>query len=220
MGDASDWEGFLDAFSRQQMPVRFTPSIPSAPWADLPCDGPFVLCGYSMGARVAISLSAHPACRGVVSLSGSPGIRNEEEREVRATADELLALRLESLTGEDDFRVFLRDWWSQPVFRGSTLCADSRERLVRSRLRMNPAELASQLRRYGPAFMPSLWDHWNALSVPKLAVAGERDPKYAALAPEMGDHVIIPGCGHQIPVEQPALLAEILAGFLGRHFKE
>jgi 2-succinyl-6-hydroxy-2,4-cyclohexadiene-1-carboxylate synthase len=222
MGDAADWDGFLEAFSRRQESRGITPVIRNAPYAETgepPGETPFLLCGYSMGARVALALSGHPFCCGLLSVSGSPGIRDEAEREARAVADELLARRMESLSGEEVFREFLREWWAQPVFRGSTLDESARERLVRSRLRRNPSELAAVLRRFGPAFMPSLWDRWESLPVPKLAVAGENDPKYAALAREMGDHVIIPGCGHQIPLEQPDRLAAILAGFLDRHFR-
>ena len=210
MGDPLDWfptTAALVKFGIQDV------SILSAPYrACLPAE-PFVLCGYSMGGRVAISLANTAGCRGVISVSSSPGIRDESEARGRADVDERIAQRLECITDRAELRSFLTEWWSQPVFGGSTLGAEEKERLIASRLKMDPCELSSHLREFGPGVMPSLWDQWSALPIPKLAIAGERDPKYVALAQEMGECQIVAESGHQIPLEQPERLAQLIANF-------
>jgi len=204
MGVADDWRAFAEALSGHG---SISPSVLCAPYSGLPEREPFWLCGYSMGGRVAISLAQSPGCRGVISISSSPGLCGDRERSARAEADEQIAARLERLRNEAEFREFLNEWWSQPVFRGSTLTPGQREQLIQSRLSLDPRELAAHLRAFGPAAMPPLWEQWNTLAIPKLAIAGERDPKYAALAREMGEHRILANCGHQVPLEQPAALA-------------
>jgi len=218
MGANSDWDTFIGCFRETAMAKSFLPHVACAPYRELPADEPFVLCGYSMGGRVAISRADHPHCRGVISVSSSPGIRNPRERLARAEADERLARRIEALRGEEEFRAFLAEWWAQPVFQGTALGPEARESLAASRVSMDSRKLAAHLREFGPATMPSLWERWENLSIPHLAIAGANDPKYAAFAREMGEHTIIPCCGHQIPLEQPFQLAEAITTFLSRHF--
>lgn len=207
MGVAADWVAF-----RAALPDSIPSAVWPAPYSDLPA-GEFVLCGYSMGGRVAISLANSECCRGVISVSSSPGIADESERRIRLAADELIAQHLEKLRTEAEFRAFLEDWWSQPVFSGSTLSPTAKESLIVSRLKLNPAELARHLREFGPGAMRSFWADWNELAIPKLAVAGELDPKYVALVKAMGPHQIVADSGHQVPLEQPEALARIVADF-------
>lgn len=210
MGDPADWTPFTTALEKLG---SFDVAILAPPYRDQPLAEPFILCGYSMGGRVAISLATTPGCRGVISVSSSPGLRDSAERQTRAAADERIAQRFEAIQNEAEFREFLNEWWSQPVFGGSTLDPAERERLIASRLKMNPRDLAAHLREFGPAAMPSFWNEWTALKIPKLAIAGERDPKYVQLAKEMGDHRVIGHAGHQIPMEQPERLAQVIRDF-------
>lgn len=212
MGVKADWDRVINQLTSHS---SIEPQVLTAPY-ELAEREAFWLCGYSMGGRVAIALAASPLCRGVISVSGSPGIRDDAERGKRAEADERIAQRLENLRTETEFRDFLLEWWSQPVFGGSTLDETARRELLESRLSMNPRELAGHLRKFGPAVMPSLWGQWSQLSIPRLAIAGERDPKYAVLAREMGQHQILPNAGHQIPLEQPEALARVIKEFCSR----
>ena len=52
--------------------------------------------------------------------------------------------------------------------------------------------------------------------VPQLWIAGERDPKFTALARRAAGEqaVIIPRAGHRLPLEAPARLAESLQQFI------
>jgi len=207
MGVSTDWGAVIAA-----LPGSISATVLMAPYSDLLAER-FVLCGYSMGGRVAISLANSAGCRGVISVSSSPGILDETERPARRAADEAIARRLEGLRNEAEFRAFLEEWWSQPVFGGSTLSPVSKESLIASRLKLNPVEVAHHLREFGPGAMRSHWEDWKHLSIPKLAIAGEGDPKYVALAKAMGSHEIVANSGHQIPLEQPAELARLIEKF-------
>ena len=176
--------------------------------------------GYSMGGRLALYLALrHPErCLGLFLESASPGLRSAEERTARRAADEEKARRLES----EDFEVFLRDWYRQPLFASLARDEELLQRTIEARLRNDPAELARSLRGMGTGIQPSLWEELAGISVPTIAVAGQLDEKFveithrmAALNPRI-DTAIVPGAGHSVHAEAPegyvASLKDFLAG--------
>ena len=64
--------------------------------------------------------------------------------------------------------------------------------------------------------MPSAWDALTRLPMPVQLVVGGEDPKFCALAKRMLAHLregtlhVVPGCGHNVPLEAPAQLAALL----------
>jgi 2-succinyl-6-hydroxy-2,4-cyclohexadiene-1-carboxylate synthase len=135
---------------------------------------------YSMGGRLALYLALrHPErVERLLLESASPGLATGKERAARRAADEQLAQRLE--TG--DLREFVEDWYRQPLF--ATLARDEPllHRTIEARLQNDPRELARSLRAMGTGSQPSLWEELPGLNVPTLAVVGEEDAKFAALA--------------------------------------
>jgi 2-succinyl-6-hydroxy-2,4-cyclohexadiene-1-carboxylate synthase len=172
------------------------------------------LAGYSMGGRLALYLALrHPERVDRLLLeSASPGLATEEERAARRATDEKLARRLET----ENFRDFVEDWYRQPLF--ATLARDEEllRRTIEARLNNDPHELARSLRAMGTGSQPSLWEELPGLSVPALAIAGEEDRKFVALAWEMGHDsesvrvAMVKRAGHSAHSEMPETYIDLL----------
>ncbi len=177
-----------------------------------------VLAGYSMGGRLALYVALrHPGrCAGLVLESASPGLEDAAARADRRRADEEKAARLES----GDFEEFLRDWYRQPLFAPLARDEDLLRRTVEARRANVPRELARSLRGMGTGSQPSLWEELAGLRLPALALAGELDEKYVALARRMAGLSrnlradIVPEAGHNVHAESPREHLEALERFM------
>lgn len=171
----------------------------------------FVLCGYSLGGRVAlhVALAAPERIARLVLVSCSPGIEDPAEREQRRVSDERLAEDLERIP----FEQFIERWRTQPLF-----AADPPEvgRLARADQRRNrPEALAGVLRGLGTGVMAPMWSRLGELEIPVTVIAGDRDEKFVAIARRMATLLpnarltIISG-GHGLALERPQELAQLL----------
>jgi len=172
----------------------------------------FVLCGYSMGGRIALqlALAAPERVSRLVLVACSPGIEDAAERAERRRADTRLADELE----RGEFEDFIERWRTQPLF-----AADPPEvgALAREDQRRNdPRALAAVLRGLGTGEMAPLWGRLGELEMPVSVIAGERDAKFRALGERMAalmPHAelrVVPG-GHGLPLESPAAVADAIA---------
>lgn len=172
----------------------------------------FILCGYSLGGRVAlhVALAAPERVARLVLISCSAGIEDAEQRTRRRAADEVLASELE----EGSFADFIERWRTQPLF-----AEDPPEvaRLAREDQRRNrPEALAAVLRGVGAGQMQPLWERICELEMPANVVVGQRDRKYLQIGRRMAGLLpaaelsIVPG-GHDLLHEQPRLLAAVFA---------
>ena len=222
------WGPFGDALAAHRLLVRV--DLPghggsAAVRADLPAagdlllgaaggDGPVDVLGYSLGARVALHAALrHPGrVRRLVLVGGTPGIEDPDARAARRRRDEATADELER---SGDLEGFLRRWLAAPMFAGL------RSPGMAERLRNTPAGLASSLRLAGTGAQLPLWDALGGLHVPVLVVAGAADVRFAGAGGRMARALpdaalsLVPGAGHAAHLEQPALAAAIVAGFLG-----
>jgi 2-succinyl-6-hydroxy-2,4-cyclohexadiene-1-carboxylate synthase len=207
---ALDLRGHGDARARR--PVTFEACV-----ADVAAAAPprFVLCGYSMGGRIALRLALEQPERvaRLVLVASTAGIDDADRRAERRAADERLAADIESGTIE----AFADRWMDQPLFAGTP--PEAARQWRDDLLRNDPHALAAALRGVGAGAMPPLWDRLGELPMPVTVVAGGRDERYAAigrrLAAALPDArlVIVPGAGHGLPREAPeAVAAAIDAG--------
>lgn len=173
--------------------------------------GRFVLCGYSMGGRIAlqVALAAPERVTRLLLVSSGPGIEDGDERAARRQADAGLAERLE----REPFESFTARWSEQPVFAGDP--PDVLALAAEDQRRNDPRSLAAALRGLGAGEMDSLWARLGELSMPVTILTGERDAKYRALGERMqpmlvdGRALVLPG-GHRLPLESPESLAAAL----------
>ncbi len=172
----------------------------------------FVLCGYSMGGRVAlhVALAAPERISRLVLVSSSPGIEDAAERAARRDADGELARELE----DGPFERFIERWRTQPLFAdepsevGALARADQR--------RNRPEALAAALRGIGTGEMEPLWSRLGELEMPVSVLVGARDRRYLAIGRRMitllpaGELLSLPG-GHGLPLACPRELAVALS---------
>src|SRR3954471_9832562 len=218
---ALDLRGHGEA--RDARPITFAACV-----ADVAAAAPerFVLCGYSLGGRVALHVAlAHPqrarrlalppppqrAARRVL-VASTAGIDDPELRAERREADEKLAADAERGTIE----AFAERWMHQPLFAGTPPAAAAHWRA--DILRNDPAALAAVLRGLGAGAMDPLWDRLGELDgMPVTVIAGERDGRYAAIGRRLTGTLagarllLVPGAGHGLPREAPQAVAAAIA---------
>ena len=171
----------------------------------------FVLCGYSLGGRVAlhVALVAPERVARLVLVSTTAGIEDPTERAQRHLSDHQLAERLETVPFED----FIERWRNQPLFAEDP--PDVGKSAREDQRRNRPEALAAVLRGVGSGEMEPLWDRLPELTMPVTVLAGDRDAKFLALGERMvgllsdAELVIVPG-GHGLPLENPAAVADAL----------
>ena len=177
------------------------------------------LCGYSLGARLALGLLArHAWLFSSATLVGvHPGLSDAGARAARVGSDE----RWCELLCREGVAGFLRAWEAQPLFETQRELSGARRERQRQLRRTHSAEgLMRALRVLGLGQMP---DYRGALAAPPLRVrlvVGSLDSKFESLAQSLTtDFPRIPllrvqGAGHNLPLEAPAQLARVLTQVL------
>ena len=180
--------------------------------------GPATYLGYSMGGRLCLhaAIRRPDAVRGLVLLGATAGIDDDEARRERRAADDGLADRIEEIGTER----FVDEWLGQPLF--ADLPDDAACRA--ERLENSAEGLARSLRATGTGTQVPLWDRLTELTMPVLAMAGERDQKFRAEAARIvaatgtnAETVVVPDAGHAAHLERPEAFVALLRGWLARH---
>jgi 2-succinyl-6-hydroxy-2,4-cyclohexadiene-1-carboxylate synthase len=177
-----------------------------------------VLCGYSMGGRLALHAALRDPGRyaGLVMVGVSAGIEAPGTRAARAEADEKLAAWMETQPIEEIVAV----WERQPLF------ADQSDALVEEqrpgRLEQDPRSLALLLRTAGQGALEPVWQRLHALTLPVLAIAGGLDDRYSAAVRRIarsvpdGRAAIIENGGHAPQLQRSERVAAQIEAFLDR----
>lgn len=163
-----------------------------------------LLCGYSMGGRVAwhLARSLGPACKGVLGVSCAPGRSAAEGQPGRETWLEAWASRF----GAEDRVTVLADWDAQPLLAG--------------RERATAGLMAARARGEALGKLLVCWaDHRGTRitetpACPSRLLIGGDDETYMTRTAGLADRVVAPDCGHAVPWRQPALVSEILGDMM------
>jgi 2-succinyl-6-hydroxy-2,4-cyclohexadiene-1-carboxylate synthase len=172
----------------------------------------FLLCGYSLGGRIAlqVALAAPERVSGLVLVSTTAGIEDPDERAARERSDGQLAERLL----REPYQSFIEHWRAQPLFSSDPPEVDARARADHGRNR--PEGLAAALAGLGTGRMAPLWGRLAELQMPVVVVVGSRDQKFKALGRRIvklapNARLMTLAGGHVLPLENPIALAQALA---------
>lgn len=176
------------------------------------------LVGYSLGARAALGLALrHPGLAAALTLiGGHPGLDDARERRQRVESDRAWT----ALLRQRGLAAFLAAWEAQPIFATQAqISPDARARQQRIRACHEPEALAQSLEQMGLGAMPSYGPRLVELDIPVTWIVGALDHKFLGLASAMkrarvdrpATLVVVPGSGHNVPLERPHELAALLS---------
>ncbi|MBU0508209.1 2-succinyl-6-hydroxy-2,4-cyclohexadiene-1-carboxylate synthase [bacterium] len=180
---------------------------------------PPLLCGYSMGGRIALHVGIHAPnfLHRLILIGASPGIESETERTARQLSDHKLAEDI-LLKGTEWFADY---WATLPLFESQKrLPTDVQARLRDARIRCDARGLAYALERFGTGRQEFLAGDLHKLTCPLLLLAGALDEKFCAsnrlIAAHCGSTSVhrleILDAGHAVHIEKPsAVVREIIA---------
>ncbi|WP_088809856.1 MULTISPECIES: 2-succinyl-6-hydroxy-2,4-cyclohexadiene-1-carboxylate synthase [unclassified Listeria] len=186
-------------------------------------DKPTVLVGYSMGARIALALTMRNKAKygGLVMISGSPGLKTDEERATRRHRDADLA----QFITEKGVPEFVAYWENLPLFASQkSLAADKQEQIRDERLSQAGTGLIYSLAGVGTGELPSYWADLVELDIPVLLIAGELDEKFCRIAKEVqsllpnATYVSVKDAGHAVHLEAPEEVSKMINNWLNDHF--
>ena len=172
--------------------------------------------GYSLGGRAALHVALlypHVTQRLAV-IGANPGIDSDDERARRRESDDDLIERMEAV----GLQPFLTEWAALPLFGGRPMGPLE----LQDRLRNTVEGLSSSLRLAGTGAQGSLWPRLREFNMPVLAMAGEHDQKFTAIARQIAESVprgvftAIPGAAHAAHLEHPQAVVEALGTLLER----
>jgi 2-succinyl-6-hydroxy-2,4-cyclohexadiene-1-carboxylate synthase len=180
-------------------------------------NGPWHLCGYSLGARVALGLLArHRALFARATLIGvHPGLPTDAaERAERAASDE----RWASIAEREGAAAFAAQWAGQPLFATQGALPDAvRRRQDAIRNGHDGKALAAAMRALSLARMPDWAPHLAQVELPVELLVGARDTKFVRLAHTLAArmpcaHVAtVPDVGHNVLLERPSAIIAALS---------
>ena len=206
---APDLRGHGDA--RDARPVSFEACV-----ADVLAAAPerFVLCGYSMGGRIAqhVALAAPERVERLVLVATTAGIADDGERAARRADDERLAAFADGATIEQ----FADRWTAQPLFAGTP--PDGRAHLARGPAAQRPARAGRRPARHGHRRDGAAVGAPADADVPATVLAGAEDPKFVALGERLAaalpdaELVVVPRAGHGLPREAPDAVVTAIEG--------
>ncbi|TDJ05066.1 MAG: 2-succinyl-6-hydroxy-2,4-cyclohexadiene-1-carboxylate synthase [Deltaproteobacteria bacterium] len=176
----------------------------------------FNLIGYSMGGRMGLYLILnfpHLFNKAIIE-SSSPGIKDDQEREIRFQQDRSI---FENVNSQDKFISFLKRWYKNPLF-GKI----QRGPLIEKKTLNDPQKLRKAINLLSVGNQPSLWEKIKELEVPTLYLSGQEDKKYTGIGKEVVklspimNLSVFKNTGHITHLENPIEFGSKVKSFLSK----
>ena len=217
LGDKSDWNHF-SLSPLHAVDILDYREANFSSWAERfngqifnQTSAPRCLIGYSMGGRLALHalIQDPPLWDCAVIISAHPGLQNSQERRRRRVSDEAWAERFE----HESWSKLLSAWNSQAVFQHSS------STFQRDESQFDRERLANLLRWGSLGAQDDLRETIFSIHLPILWLVGEGDEKFVQICSSLKFHhplskvVALPGCGHRVPWDEPALFEKTVLTF-------
>lgn len=177
----------------------------------------FVIAGYSMGGRAALSYSIKYPHKVIAAIfeSTTAGIEDISEKKSRVEHDLLLSDKIK----RDGIDWFVDFWLNLPLF--STIKESFDIDDIKNKKTINSVTgLSNSLAGFSTGLMNSYWEELRYLEFPVLLISGSADKKYTSINSKMAELIkkaeykIIEGAGHNAHLEKPALFTKFVNDFL------
>lgn len=189
----------------------------------------FILLGYSMGGRAALTYAVHhpEKLSGLILESTSAGISDEKLRVERRQSDEKIIKLIEEKSLEE----FIDYWMNQDLFATlKNLSKEKYEQIKNSKvkslsriqfgIKSQKIGLINSLKGFGKCVMPPLHDKLQFIKCKSLLITGEFDNKFTQINSELANsfpsakHVVLKNAGHNVHLEKPKEFAQMVNEFL------
>lgn len=168
----------------------------------------WIVFGYSMGGRVALSYAMNDdnrSIKGLILESSHAGIQDNYNRLERQKIDEERGRN----AIEKGIESFVADWESLPLFQSQyeNCSVDQLEQQRHNRLAQGVTGLNYALVHYGSGVMPSYMDRLNMLDYPVVLINGSLDKKFVQIHERMAHYLkyctvhTVENVGHSIHME-------------------
>lgn len=220
-GSSKDWSEVLSQCDGEALEINDSSSLEAAT-SNLTkkiSSSDYLLCGYSMGARLSILCTESLMRQGnppktLVLVSSGMGFLDENEQKLRKNSDRKWAQLARANPSE-----FWEKWYKQDLFSSfSSLSPPIQQSWREDRLSIDINVLCHQIENLSPANHPYLAPkirNFVDSGISVLYIVGELDKKYLSEAKKMEDFgatvKVIQGAGHIIPLETPTALAKIIS---------
>jgi len=177
----------------------------------------FVIVGYSMGGRAAISYSVKYPQKIIAAIleSTTPGIEDISKKKCRVEHDLLLSDKIK----KEGIDWFIDFWLKLPIFNSLKNKFDI-DIIKNEKTKNNVTGLSNSLSGFSTGLMNSYWEEIRLLEFPVLLLSGSTDQKFTSINKRMGElfqnaqHKILDGIGHNTHFENPQLFIKFVTEFL------
>lgn len=187
-----------------------------------------VFVGYSLGARIAMTIASEPAANwpytidGMLLESGNPGLNSSAEQLQRGLHDLGWVTRF----SEAPLTQVLPDWYQQGVFASLTKTEKTALIATRSHIQADyngfngGKQISKMLAATSLSKQGYLLPQLQAAEFPISMVCGELDPKFVQLtqASQLEYHVVA-DAGHNVHADQPIVFSALVRGLVSDSLK-
>lgn len=183
------------------------------------CLGKFILCGYSLGGRLALSYTAtyNKNLKALILESATPGINEPQSQIERVNNDKLLAKKIK----DEGVEKFFEFWYKIPLFQSLKLQNEIvLSNLIKKRTNNSVIGLSNMMVGFSQGNMSSKWKLLHNINTKTLLLSGSLDSKFTNINSQMNEllkystYYIIDKAGHIPHLENPSLFENYLLNFL------
>jgi 2-succinyl-6-hydroxy-2,4-cyclohexadiene-1-carboxylate synthase len=198
-------------------------SVSEAMLAQLPSETS-LLVGYSMGARLALSMliKAPQRFTKAILIGVDPGLIEKTQRQQRILWDDSQASHVDSM----GIKSFSEIWASLSIFETQKNLPEAiKKEQQKQRNEHTPNGISWATKTLGLGRMPPLWRELRNVQDRLHLVTGSEDPKFTEIAQEIRKvapnttHTIVEDVGHNVALEAPKQLVKILQQYALRAAK-